>query len=223
MLGIDSRTTMDMDTTIKGFELSEEKLKSILTEICDVKLDDNVVFDIKNIEMIRENDAYGGDRVTFCATFDDMPVILKIDVTTGDKITYKEIKYSFKLLLEDRKIEVWSYNLETLLAEKYETIIKRGVFTTRIMDFYDVHMLINTQSKNIDIKILNDAIKETATYRKTIETLRNNRLEVLEEIKNSDKLKRLWEGYKKDNFYTENIKYEDLMITLEELSKEIDI
>lgn len=139
MLGIDSRTTMDMDTTIKGFSLTKENVYKIMNEIINIKLDDNVTFKINNITLIREDDDYGGYRITFEANYDDnMPVIMKIDITTGDKITYKEIKYNFSLMLENRKIEIWSYNVETIIAEKFEAIIKRGVLGTRIRDYYDI-------------------------------------------------------------------------------------
>lgn len=110
MLGIDSRTTMDMDTTIRGFSLTKENILNIMLEICNVEIDDNVNFKINKVELIREEDDYGGYRVTFEARYNkEMPVIMKIDITTGDKITYKEIKYSFTLMLEDRKIQIWSF------------------------------------------------------------------------------------------------------------------
>ena len=141
MLGIDSRTTMDMDTTIKGFKLTEENIKNIINEICNIKIDDGVTFEVQKIELIREDDDYGGYRITFKANYmESMPVIMKIDITTGDKITYKEIKYSFDLMLEDRKIQIWSYNLETVIAEKFESIIKRGILGTRIRDYYEKAM-----------------------------------------------------------------------------------
>ena len=137
MLGIDSRTTMDMDTTIKGFKLTEENISKIINEICNISIDDDVSFEVKKIELIREDDDYGGYRVTFEAKYmDAMPVIMKIDIATGDKITYKEIKYSFDLMIEDRKIEIWSYNIETIIAEKFESIIKRGILGTRVRDLY---------------------------------------------------------------------------------------
>ena len=130
MLGIDSRTTMDMDTTIKGFKLTEENISNIINEICNIKIDDEVTFEVQKIELIREDNDYGGYRITFKASYmESMPVIMKIDITTGDKITYKEIRYSFDLMLEDRKIQIWSYNLETVIAEKFESIEQElGIF-----------------------------------------------------------------------------------------------
>ena len=219
MLGIDSRTTMDMDTTIKGFKLTEENIINIINEICNIKIDDGVTFEVQKIELIREDDDYGGYRITFKANYMElMPVIMKIDVTTGDKITYKEIKYCFDLMLEDRKIQIWSYNLETVIAEKFESIIKRGILGTRIRDYYDVYMLLNTQTKNINFNTLKDAIYSTAEYRNTINIIKDWS-KIIEQLDNSDIMKKQWERYKKDNFYAKEIKYEDLIESLKQVGK----
>ena len=222
MLGIDSRTTMDMDTTIKGFTLNKENIENIFNEICKMDLEDNVTFKINKIELIREDDDYGGYRVTFEANFNnEMPVIMKIDVTTGDKITYREIKYDFRLMLEDRKIQVWSYNVETILAEKFESIIKRGTLGTRIRDYYDVHMLLNTQNKNIDKSTLKNAIISTAKRRETTEDI-NVWKEVVDILANSQTMQRQWKAYQKDNFYAQEIKYEDLIESLNKIGEIYD-
>ena len=219
MLGIDSRTTMDMDTTIKGFKLTEENITNIINEICNIKIDDGVTFEVQKIELIREDDDYGGYRITFKANYmESMPVIMKIDITTGDKITYKEIKYSFDLMLEDRKIQIWSYNLETVIAEKFESIIKRGILGTRIRDYYDVYMLLNTQTKNINFNTLKDAIYSTAEHRNTINIIKDWQ-KIIEQLNNSNIMKKQWERYKKDNFYAKAIKYEDLIESLKQVGK----
>ena len=163
MLGIDSRTTMDMDTTIKGFKLTEENIINIINEICNIKIDDGVTFEVQKIELIREDDDYGGYRITFKANYmESMPVIMKIDVTTGDKITY------------------------------------------------DVYMLLNTQTKNINFNTLKDAIYSTAEHRNTINIIKDWS-KIIEQLDNSDIMKKQWERYKKDNFYAKEIKYEDLI------------
>lgn len=218
MLGIDSRTTMDMDTTIKGISLTEEKLNKIINEICSLDLDDSVIFKIKEIAPIREDDDYGGYRVTFEATYDNMAVVLKIDITTGDEITFREIKYSFSLLLENRKIQIWSYNIETIIAEKYEAIIKRGVLGTRIRDFYDIYMLYNTQSENIDKNTLKAAILKTSKHRKTLDII-NNWREVIEILRDDESMKNQWRKYKKNNFYADGIEYADLISALERIGE----
>lgn len=217
MLGIDSRTTMDMDTTIKGFTLTEENINKIMQEICELKIEDNVSFKINNTELIREDDDYGGYRITFEANYNnEMPVILKIDVTTGDKITYKEIEYEFSLMLEDRKIRVLSYNLETVIAEKFESIIKRGPLTTRIRDYYDIYMLTNTQSKNIGEKELKEAIKETSKHRESIGIIEHWK-ETIDLIRENENLLKQWKKYQKNNIYAEDIEYDDLIQAIEEI------
>lgn len=219
MLGIDSRTTMDIDTTIKGFSLTEENISNIMNDICNIKIDDDVTFEMNKIEKIREEEDYGGYRVTFKAIYmEQMPVVMKIDITTGDKITYREIEYNFDLMLEDRKIQVWSYNVETILAEKFEAIIKRSVLGTRIRDYYDVYMLLNTQRKNINFDLLPKAIFLTADHRQTTDIIKDWR-KTYEELKDSDVMKDLWRRYQKDNFYAEDINYEDLLECIKEIGE----
>lgn len=222
MLGIDSRTTMDMDTTIKGFPLTKDNITNIMDEICNIEIDDNVTLKINKVELIREDDDYGGYRITFEAKYNnEMPVIMKIDITTGDKITYKEIEYSFTLMLEDRKIQIWSYNVETIIAEKFEAIVKRGVLSTRIRDYYDVYMLINTQSKIIDKKTLKDAIILTAQHRGTSEIIKNWK-KIIEKIANDSKMRQQWKRYQKDNFYAEEIEYNELINAISKVGEIFD-
>lgn len=222
MLGIDSRTTMDMDTTIKGFPLTKDNITNIMDEICNIEIDDNVKLKINKVELIREDDDYGWYRITFEAKYNnEMPVIMKIDITTGDKITYKEIEYSFTLMLEDRKIQIWSYNIETIIAEKFEAIVKRGVLSTRIRDYYDVYMLINTQNKIIDKKTLKDAITLTAQYRGTSEIIKDWK-KIVEKIANDSKMRQQWKRYQKDNFYAEEIEYNELINAISKVGKIFD-
>ena len=222
MLGIDSRTTMDMDTTIKGFPLTKDNITNIMDEICNIEIDDNVTLKINKVELIREDDDYGGYRITFETKYNnEMPVIIKIDITTGDKITYKEIEYSFTLMLEDRKIQIWSYNVETIIAEKFEAIVKRGVLSTRIRDYYDVYMLINTQNKIIDKKTLKDAITLTAQHRGTSEII-NDWKKIVEKIANDSKMRQQWKRYQKDNFYAEEIEYKELINAISKVGEIFD-
>jgi len=222
MLGIDSRTTMDMDTTIKGLPLTKDNITNIMDEICNIEIDDNVTLKINKVELIREDDDYGGYRITFEAKYNnEMPVIMKIDITTGDKITYKEIEYSFTLMLEDRKIQIWSYNVETIIAEKFEAIVKRGVLSTRIRDYYDVYMLIDTQNKIIDKKTLKDAITLTAQHRGTNEIIKDWK-KIVEKIANDSKMRQQWKRYQKDNFYAEEIEYKDLINAISKVGEIFD-
>lgn len=210
-----------MDATIKGFELERENLLNIIEEITNIKLDDCVTFDIKKIEDIREDDDYGGYRVYLNAVFDNMTVSLKIDVTTGDKITHREIKYKFDLMLEDRKIEIWSYNVETVLAEKFEGVIKRGIFNTRTRDFYDIYMLLKTQRKNIDEDILKIVIFNTAKHRDTT-TYITNWQDTYNILKVDVGIKAQWNKYRNNNFYANDIEYEDVINSLFEIGEIVD-
>ena len=213
IIGIDNRSTMDMDTTIKGFKLDKDNLENILEEIIKIDIGDNIKFKIISIDNIRENDDYGGLRVHLQAYFDEMPIDLKLDVTTGDKITYKEINYKYNLLLEKRSIEIWTYNVETIIAEKYESIIKRNILNTRIRDFYDLYMLTHLDKKNVQSKILVDAIKETAKYRETFDIINDKNVveDVINSIQNDNSLKEQWNKYQRSYEYAKDIKYEQLI------------
>ena len=213
IIGIDNRSTMDMDTTIKGFKLDKENLKNILQEIIKIDIGDNIKFKIISIENIREDDDYGGLRVHLQASFDEMPIDLKIDVTTGDKITYKEINYKYNLLLEKRSIEIWTYNVETIIAEKYESIIKRSILNTRIRDFYDLYMLTHLDKKNVKSKILIDAIRETSKHRGTFDIINDRNVveDAINSIQNDNSLKEQWNKYQRSYEYAKDIKYEQLI------------
>ena len=213
IIGIDNRPTMDMDTTIKGFKLDKENLKNILQEIIKIDIGDNIKFKIISIENIREDDDYGGLRVHLQASFDEMPIDLKIDVTTGDKITYKEINYKYNLILEKRSIEIWTYNVETIIAEKYESIIKRSILNTRIRDFYDLYMLTHLDKKNINSKMLILAIKETSKHRGTFDIINDKNIveDVINSIQNDNFLKEQWNKYQRSYEYAKDIKYEQLI------------
>lgn len=219
MIGIDSRSTMDMDTTIKGLKLEIENLKFIINEIAKIDIGDGVQFNIISVENIREDDDYGGLRIHINAIFDNMPINLKIDVTTGDKITYKEINYKYNLLLENRSIEIWSYNIETILAEKYESIIKRSVLNTRVRDFYDIYMLIHLNKNNISNKMLKDAICETAQYRNTLQFVDNKEIveEVISSLRNDENMLNQWKKYQKTFEYAKDIQYIDLIESIEKI------
>lgn len=213
MIGIESRTTMDMDTTIKGFPLNVEDLKNILNEIMNIEIDDGVNFKIVSIENIREDDDYGGLRVHLNAIFDNMPTDIKIDVTTGDKITYKEVTYKYKLLLENRSINIWTYNPETIIAEKYESIIKRSIFNTRARDFYDVYMIMHISKKNISGKMLKDAIIATAKHRDSFEIINNKDTveKVINILKDDKTMINQWKKYQKSYDYAKDINFQKLI------------
>ncbi len=154
MVGINNRTTMDMDATLRGYPLSEESIRAALLDICAIQLDDEVTLVLDHIEPIREDDEYGGFRVAIIAKYESINTPLKIDVTAGDIITPDAIRYVYRSNFEDKMIEVWAYNIETILAEKVETILRRSVLNTRPRDFYDVYVIMKTQQHVFNKKIL---------------------------------------------------------------------
>ena len=216
IVGIDMRNTLDMDATIKGFDLEKDNLENILDDIFKIDLDDSVNFEFKGIKEIRQEDEYGGYRVSLDAKFDKLVVPMKLDITTGDVITPKEIKYKFDLMFEDRSIEILAYNMETVIADKFETIISRNIDTTRARDFYDIYILWTTQQKNFDKKLLKQAIIKKFEYSESSDRL-NNIDEIMEVIKDSDALKEHWKNYQSKFSYAEDISYEDTMRVLEEI------
>ena len=216
IVGIDMRNTLDMDATIKGFDLEKDNLENILDNIFKIDLDDGVTFEFKGIKEIRQEDEYGGYRVSLDAKFDKLDVPMKLDITTGDVITPKEIKYKFDLMFEDRSIEILAYNMETIIADKFETIISRNVDTTRARDFYDIYILWTTQQKNFDKKLLKQAIIKKFEYRDSIDKF-DNIDEIMKVIKDSEALKEHWKNYQNKFSYAKDISYEDTMKVLEEI------
>ena len=189
MIGIDNRTTMDMDTTIKGVPLKEEVIRNIISEIINVEVNDGIEFEITNISHIREEE-YENFRVHLIANFDKIKNDMKIDITTGDTITPKEIEYLYPCMFQEESLRVLAYPLETILAEKYENVIKRNISTTRMRDFYDLYNLYNLRKEEIDFDILKQAIISTANRRESL-PLMKQAIEIIEDIKDDDYLKEL--------------------------------
>ena len=208
MVGLDSRATMDMDATIKGYPVNEESLQKMIEDIIAVPVSDDITFRFMSIGEIREDDEYSGYRVALRADYGKMAVPLKLDITTGDKITPREIDYSYKLLMEDRSISILAYNLSTILAEKLETVVSRGDQNTRPRDFYDVFILTKLRAGSIDMADLNAALKATSEKRGTTELMKKYH-EIMQVVKNSDVMKRQWNNYRKDFNYATGIEFED--------------
>lgn len=210
MVGLDARSTMDLDATVKGFNVSVEDMKNIISSILSVPMEDGVEFQVKRISEIMEEAEYPGVRVSMETIFDGVRTPLKIDISTGDVITPREIRYSFKLMLEERSIEVWAYNLETLLAEKLETIISRNITNTRMRDFYDIHILQQLYGENLCAPVLRDALVATATKRGTLEQMKEAAA-VFNEIEENLAMEKLWQVYQKNYFYAADLSWHTVM------------
>lgn len=208
MVGLDTRATMDMDATIKGYPVDESTVRAMFEDICAISLQDDVSFSFRSIGEIREGDEYTGYRVSLSADFPPMAVPLKLDITTGDKITPKEIEYNFKLLMEDRSISILAYNLETILSEKLETVISRSDQNTRPRDYYDIYVLLKLQSQNICIEQLREALTATCTKRGSTEVIKNYAT-IINRVSMSAVMQDQWKKYQTDFTYAADISFQD--------------
>ena len=218
MVGLDARATMDLDATIKGTNVSVEDVEMIISKIISIPLNDGVLFRIKRISEIMEEADYPGVRVSMETKFDGVITPLKIDISTGDIITPREIKYKFNLMLENRTIEVWAYNLETVLAEKLETVISRNVTNTRMRDFYDIYILQKLYGEQLSKDVLRDALVATAKKRETLEQIETEDIdEVFDEIQSSSVMENLWKAYQRNYSYSADIPWHTIMKSIRTL------
>ena len=210
MVGLDARSTMDIDATVKGATVGIEEVENMIASIISVPVDDGVEFRLKRISEIMDEAEYPGIRVSMETEFDGVITPLKIDISTGDAITPREVRYSFKLMLEDRSIEIWAYNLETVLAEKLETVVSRVTTNTRMRDFYDIYILEQLHGNTLDPQILHDALRATAHKRGTERHLAEA-AEVFEEVENSSVMQKLWESYRRKFSYAADLEWSIIM------------
>lgn len=218
IVGLDTRATMDIDATAKNFPLSVLTAKEIITKIISVPIDDGVSFAIKDISVIMDDAEYNGVRASLEATIDTMRIPLKIDISTGDIITPEEIEYKFKLMFEDRSIVVLAYNIESVLAEKLETVISRGTANTRLRDFYDIYILQNIPSQSISAATLKAAFAATCSKRNSTFLLTDSS-QILSEIETSLEMQKLWLNYQKKFSYANDISWENVMRSVRDLFK----
>ena len=219
MIGLDKRTTMDLDVTLKETSLNRDNLINIFEEIVS-NTTSVFSFTVDKLEPIRQDDIYGGFSIKLNATFDTLNEVIFIDVTTGDKITPREISYSMPSLFTNQTIDVWTYNLETVLAEKLETIISRGVASTRPRDRYDLFILFKLRKNQIDFTILKRAVENTSEKRNSKELIQNWKNQV-RGIETSDYQKNLWIRYQRQFKYAKDISFEESVQIINEIMKQI--
>ena len=219
MIGLDKRTTMDLDVTLKGTEMSRENLIHIFEEILCSKTD-GFSFSVDKLEPIRQDDEYGGFSLKLNATFDTLKEVVFIDITTGDKITPREITYSMTSIFTNESIKIWTYNLETVLAEKLETIISRGLASTRPRDRYDLFTLYKLRKEEINLEVLKNALENTAEKRKSKDTIYNWK-EQLRGIEISDYQKELWIRYQRQFKYAKDISFDNSVQVIREIMQQI--
>jgi predicted nucleotidyltransferase component of viral defense system len=217
MVGLDNRSTKDVDTTLKGLSLNEENAKKIVEDIIAIPIDDGMVFEIKSVSPIMDEADYSGVRILLDTALDKMRTPLKIDFSTGDVVTPQEIEYSFRLLFEERTISILAYNLETILAEKMETLFSRGTVNTRMRDFYDIYALTTTRMKEIDTATLKEAFSNTSKKRGSIALVPDMDL-ILTEIAESATMKNLWQNYQRKFDYAVGVDWGEVIKSINALS-----
>ncbi|RLL89075.1 hypothetical protein CN13_06610 [Petrotoga sp. HKA.pet.4.5] len=216
LAGVAERATIDMDITLKSIKLTSENIKNIFEELINIDLNDGVEFELERVSEIREEDNYYGYRISIISKLEKAKIPLKIDITTGDKITPSEIQYKYKLLLENRNINIFAYNKETLLAEKIETIISRNILNSRMKDFYDIYIIFKLFDKEIDKNTLKEAIYETFTKRETINLLKDKD-QLVANIFKDQNMKNYWEQYTNKYSYSKNISWEEIELLIKSI------
>jgi predicted nucleotidyltransferase component of viral defense system len=219
IVGLANRSTMDLDTTLRSLKLTEGNIRTAIEDICAIPIDDDVSFRVDSINPIRHDDPYGGFRAALTAVLDTIETPLTIDVSTGDVITPKAVKFSMRGMFDENKqIELWAYNIETVMAEKLETILSRNILNTRPRDFYDVYILATTQS--FDSKLLSEAFAATAKHRKTTEQIADTK-GIIRIISGSNDLQDMWRKYQQQFNYAVSIEWDRIIQSVMDLCKTI--
>ncbi len=210
IVGVDMRATMDIDTTVKALPLNEIDAEKIVSEICEIEVDDGVRFKIASVITIMEDSEYRGIRMMLEATLDRMRQPIKLDISTDDVITPTAIEYEYKLMFEERTISLLSYNTETLLAEKMQTILSRGIANTRMRDFYDVYGIIKMNEDKIDKEILLEAFRATCGKRETVFS-HEEIASMLNKINENEAMAQMWEQFRKKNFFVGVLSWKEVL------------
>lgn len=218
IFGVNLRSTMDLDTTIKGLPLDRETITNVINEIIRIDVEDNVRLDIENIKDIREEELYSGFEVNLKAEFDGLKTNLMIDITTGDVITYEEIEFKYSTLFDNEIINIMTYNYETIIAEKFESIISRNIDNTRMKDYYDLYMFVHLKWDDINKDTLRKAMFNTSEARATLDYI-NNANKYIELISDDSRLKALWNSYQNNYEYAKGIEFVDTINAIKVISE----
>ena len=218
IFGVNLRSTMDLDTTIKGLPLDRETITKVINEIINIDVEDNVKLEIENIKDIREEELYSGFEVNLKAEFDGLKTNLMIDITTGDVITYKEVEFKYNTIFDNETINIMTYNYETIIAEKFESIISRNIDNTRMKDYYDLYMFVNLKWNDINKETLRKAIINTFKARETLDYI-DNASKYIELISDDSRLKSLWNSYQNNYEYAKDIEFEDTINAIKIISE----
>ena len=218
VVGLNTRVTMDIDTTVKALELSKQNAIKTIEEIIAVEIPDCVHFPITKVTDIMEEHDYPGIRVMLEATLDNLRQAIRIDISTGDIITPGAVEYSYNLMFEERAIALWTYNLETLLAEKLETIMSRGTTNTRMRDFYDIYII--SRQEQIESAILKSAFLATSSKRNTADQISDFR-NILSTVYLDEVMRQEWENFRNESFFIENLTWDEVMESVKQLAEAV--
>ena len=222
LIGVDMRSTMDMDTTLRGIPLNEVSITNILNEILAIEIDADIEYKLIKLSPIRQEDVYEDFCASISCIFGKINASLNIDITTGDVITPREMNYSYSKILEEGTIPIMTYTIETILAEKFETISSRNITTTRARDFYDLCMIYSIYKDKIDKGILRKAIERTSKYRGSFETALQYK-EIVELFRESETPKELWKKYTQNNPYAKDVDFLDTISVYEEIGTVLNV
>lgn len=222
LIGVDMRSTMDMDTTLRGIPLNEVSITKILNEILAIEIDADIEYKLIKLSPIRQEDVYEDFCASISCIFGKINATLNIDITTGDVITPREMNYSYSKILEEGTIPIMTYTIETILAEKFETISSRNITTTRARDFYDLYMIYSIYKDRIDKGILRKAIERTSKYRGSFETALQYK-EIVELFRESETPKKLWKKYIQNNPYAKDVDFLDTISVYEEIGTVLNV
>ena len=218
IFGFNQRSTMDMDATLKGMNLNKENVLNIIKDIIAIDINDAVRYEIFSIKDIRLEKKYPGFKIHLLAYLEDLRTHLMIDITTGDVITLKEIDYEYNTIFDNETINIMSYNIETIIAEKFEAIISRNVINSRMKDYYDLYMFTTLKWDNVNKNLLKIAINNTCNNRKTTNYL-NDSSNYINLISKNEDLKKLWKEYQNKNVYAKNINFEDTILAISKINE----
>ena len=222
LIGVDMRSTMDMDTTLRGIPLNEVSITKILNEILAIEIDADIEYKLIKLSPIRQEDVYEDFCASISCIFGKINATLNIDITTGDVITPREMNYSYSKILEEGTIPIMTYTIETILAEKFETISSRNITTTRARDFYDLYMIYSIYKDKIDKDLLRKAIERTSKYRGSFETALQYK-EIVELFRESETPKKLWKKYIQNNPYAKDVDFLDTISVYEEIGTVLNV
>lgn len=219
-LGINLRSTMDIDFLLRKMNLTMENIVNVLKEVSLIDIGDNVTFEYQNINEIRQDDEYGGYNIVLLGKLENIKETISIDVATGDPITPSPMDYRYKCLFDDEILSFKAYNFETILAEKLQTILFRGIANSRSKDFYDIFIIYKLRWNDIDTEVLKEAFVNTCNYRGTV-FAKDEALRIVDRIKNDSQMESRWKTYSKRNQFAKIIEFKDTLNPLETIIEEL--